>query len=126
MERREDACAADRDRNNTPSDRDATRGEVASFDQFLAHPREPAEQLRKDPSLVKNQEFVENHPELQAYLQQHQGVREKLKENPNAFMREENRYDRREDSMDRDTRHAHAASFGEFLGGHSEISEQLA
>ena len=37
--------------------------------------REIAEQLRKDPSLVKNDEFVKNHPALQTYLQQHPEVR---------------------------------------------------
>ena len=32
-----------------------------------SHP-EIAEQLRKNPSLVNNQEFVENHPALQTFL----------------------------------------------------------
>src|SRR5258708_7714389 len=122
FDRREAARVRDRDRNNTPRDRDTTRGELASFDQFLDHHRETAEQLRKDPSLIKNQEFVQGHPELQAYLQQHQGVREELTENPNVFMRQENRFDRREDardgdrhrnnaSRDRDVTHAELASF---------------
>ena len=63
--------------------------------------------------MVKNQEFLQHHPELQAYLQQHQGVRE------------EKRYDQHEDSIGRDSNHSHLASFGKFLGEHSEISEQL-
>jgi len=106
--------------NRNGRDRDTTRGELASFDHFLDSHRETAEQLHRDPSLVKNQQFVQNHPDLQAYLQQHQGVREELYENPNSFMRQENRYDRQEDSM-----RGGQASFREFLVGHSSISQDL-
>jgi hypothetical protein len=107
-------------------DRDINRQELAHFDQFLDSHRETAEQLRKDPSLVDNHEFIKNHPALQSYLQEHPELREQIKSNPNAFMQQEARYDRREDGMNRDaTGHRQAASFGEFLGGHSEISQRL-
>jgi hypothetical protein len=116
-DRRED----DRDRVN--------REELAHFDQFLDSHRETAEQLRRDPSLVDNEEFVRNHPALQTYLRDHPELREQIKSNPNAFMQQEARYaryDNRENGMDRgDTSHRQAASFGEFLGGHSEISQRL-
>jgi hypothetical protein len=116
--------------NSRPvQDNDATRQELARFDQFLDSHREIAEQLRKDPSLVNNQEFVKNHPALQTYLQDHPAVREEIKENPNAFMRQEDRYDRREDDRnragDRDTNRRELANFDRFLDGHREISEQL-
>ena len=115
------------DRREDARDRDVNREELARLDNFLDSHREIAEQLRKDPSLVDNHEFVKNHPALQAFLQQHPGVSEELKENPNAFMREEDRFDRREDrmGMDRDASHERMAKFGEFLGSHSNISEQL-
>jgi hypothetical protein len=114
-------------------DDDTTRQELARFDQFLDSHREIAEQLRKDPSLVNNQEFVKNHPALQTYLQDHPAVREEIKENPNAFMRQEDRYDRREDDRtgdrnragDRETNRQELANFNRFLDGHREISEQL-
>ncbi len=110
-------------------DRDTTHGQLASFDQFLDHHREIAEQLRKDPSLANNQKWVQDHPALQTYLQDHKGVREEIAENPNAFMTAENRYDRREDSYGRvnrgDMRHGDMDSFREFLGSHSSISQQL-
>ena len=89
----EDATAT---RSNVTRDRDTTREEVANFDQFLDSHRETAEQLRKDPSLVNNEQFVKSHPDLQAYLQQHPEVREEVKENPNAFMHQEARYERTE------------------------------
>src|SRR5260221_13907933 len=113
------------DRREDAHDGDTTRGELASFDQFLDRHRETAEQLRKDPSLTKNQEFVNKNPDLQAYLQEHPAVREEINENPNAFMRQENRYDRREDTHDRDLGHTNTASFRDFTRGHSAISEQL-
>ena len=106
-------------------DNDITRQELARFDQFLDSHREIAEQLRKSPSLVNDRNFVEQHQALQAYLQQHPAIREELKENPNAFMRQENRYDRREDARDRDISRQELASFDKFLDDHREVAEQL-
>jgi phage-related protein len=105
-------------------DHDTTRGQVASFDQFLDKHRELAEQVRKDPSLLDNQQFLKDHPALQTYLRDHQGVREEIQENPTAFMRQENRYDRTEAERggDLDAAHQH---FGEFLGHHTDISRDL-
>jgi hypothetical protein len=114
------------DRREDDRGRDFNRQELARFDQFLDSHRETAEQLRKDPSLVNNDEFVRNHPALQSYLREHPEVREQIRTNPNAFMQQEARYDRREDGMDRDSSsHRRFTSFGEFLGGHSEISQRL-
>ena len=53
---------------------DITRQELASFDSFLDSHPEMGEQLRRNPSLVDDREYVKNHPELQAYLQDHPGV----------------------------------------------------
>jgi hypothetical protein len=118
------------DRNDNDRDREAARSELANFGQFLDSHREVAEQLRKNPSLADNQEFLKDHPILQSYLQDHPVVRQELKNNPNAFMQEEASYDRREDEMNRGDRgrdfdHNHSASFGEFLDAHANISEQL-
>src|ERR1700752_2014138 len=67
--------------NDRPvQDNDITRQELARFDQFLDDHREIAEQLRKDPSLVDNQDHERNHPELQRYLEDHPVIREQLKE----------------------------------------------
>jgi hypothetical protein len=115
------------DRREDNRGRDVNREELAHFDQFLDSHREIAEQLRKDPSLADNGEFVKNHPALQTYLQDHPELRSELKQNPNGFMQLEARNEHRDDGMDRDrdTIHRPSASFGEFLGGHSNIAEQL-
>jgi hypothetical protein len=101
---------------------DRDRQELAHFDQFLDNHRETAEQLRRDPALVDNPQFVKGHPELQAYLQDHPGIREELEQNPNLLRQQASRFDHRDDGTDRDAMHR---QFGEFLGGHSAIAQQL-
>ncbi len=106
-------------------DSDLTRQQLAGFDQFLDKHPELAERLRKDPSLVKNEEFVENHPDLQRYMQDHPELREEFKENSSAFMRAEHRFDQREDARDRDMTRGELANMDRFLDSHPEIAEQL-
>jgi hypothetical protein len=125
QEERLDQREADRDRDRD-GDRDTTHRELANMDRFLDSHREIAEQLRKDPSLIDNRQWVANHPALQQFLQTHPRVREEFRENPNAFMREEERFDRREDARDdHDTTRRELASMDRFLDSHKEIAEQL-
>jgi phage-related protein len=110
----------------SPDRDDATRRQLASFDSFLDSHPEVAEQVRKDPSLVNNEEFVEKHGELKQYLQQHPEIREELSQNPNAFMHQEQRFDRREDQgRDRDVTRGELANMDHFMDSHPEIAEQL-
>jgi hypothetical protein len=115
-ERREDANS-DRDRNRD-NDHDITRREIAGVDSFLDSHPEIAEQLRKNPSLVNNKEFVSAHPALQQFLASHKELREELRENPSAFMSAERRYDRAEDRRV-------LSNMDQFLDSHPEIAEQL-
>ena len=116
-------------REDRGRDNDVTRRELANMDRFMDSHPEVAEQLRKNPSLVNNREFVENHPALQQFLAERPGVREEYKENPNAFMHQEERFDRREDSSttrrDRDVTRAELSSFNEFMGSHDKIADEL-
>jgi hypothetical protein len=113
------------DRTGDDRDRDVNRGQLASFDRFLDSHEEIAEQLRKNPSLVNNEEFVEKHPALHEYLQQNPGVRADLSQNPNGFLHQEQRFDQRENIADRRSVDPDMASFHEFLGDHSNVAEQL-
>ncbi len=109
-------------------DRDVTRGELANMDRFMDSHPEIAEQLRKNPALVDNKEFAKAHPEFQQFLAEHPGVREEYKENPNAFMRQENRFDTHEGygmGRDRDVTHGELSSFHEFLQSHGTIATEL-
>jgi len=115
-----------------------TREELASMDNFLDKHPEIAEQLRKDPSLIDNRRFVDDHPALQQYLQAHPRVSAEFREHPNAFMRDEERYDRWEDRReeargyynhdrdhDRDFDRREMSNFGEFLRGHTTTADAL-
>jgi hypothetical protein len=109
-------------------DRDVTRGELANMDRFMDSHPEIAEQLRKNPSLVDDKRFVNSHPELQEFMAQHPGVREEVRENPNAFMQQEQAFDRRQNAnfgRDRDVTGGELSSFHEFLEGHGTIANEL-
>src|SRR5215471_14762731 len=122
-----------------PQDVDARQSQLAAFDKYLDSHPEVAEQLRANPSLIKNEDFLEKHPGLQQFLQEHPGVREEISENPNAFMRQESRFDQREDrdrddrardrdrdrDFDRDRDRQQVAVFDRFLDRHPELAEQL-
>ncbi|HEY3129818.1 MAG: hypothetical protein DMG84_15635 [Acidobacteria bacterium] len=77
--------APDRDK----PDNDTTRAELGSFDQFLdSHPA-VAKDLKQNPNLINNPQYLSKHPGLKDYLQDHPRVREEVKENPGAFMSRE-------------------------------------
>jgi hypothetical protein len=106
--------------------RDNDRRDVVSFDRFLDGHREIAEQIRKDPSLLDNRDFVRDHPALQAYLADNQGVRDQIRQDPNGFMQQEDAFNRDSNMGDRDPMHDHMADFGGFLRNHSDIQRDVA
>ena len=130
---RRDASLRDRDAGGQDQDRGADRRdatEAADFNRFLDEHREIAEQVRKDPSLADNREFVQGHPELQSFLQDHPGVRDQLRQDPNAFMQQADRDNRDANQGDRDAggqngERREAVSFDRFLDSHREIAEQV-
>ena len=103
-------------------DDDASRQRLAQFDQFLDTHPEIAEQVRKDPSLLDNRAFLDQHAALQTFLQDHAAIREDVRQNPSGFMRQENGFDRPGDVRDRD---AMRRDFDAFMNGHREIAEQV-
>lgn len=124
-----DAGGLDRGGNDRGMpDRDTNRAEVVSLDRFLDEHREIAEQVRKDPSLLDNRRFVQNHPALQAYLQDNPGVRELVRQDPTVILqqdRDATLRDRDGGGPDRDVYHANAVNFDRFLNQHREIAEQV-
>jgi hypothetical protein len=115
------------------SDRNISRRDIVDMDRFLdAHP-EIAEQLKKDPSLIDNRQWVANHPALQEYLKTHIDVSAAFRAHPDQFMRDEDRYDQNGDhfggsgnrtSAD-DRNRGELTGFGQFLGGHTTIAAEL-
>jgi hypothetical protein len=113
--------------------RDGDRRDVDEFNRFLGDHREINEALMKDPNLVNDRRFVDDHPALKNFLQDHPQIREQIDQNPTAFMQQEERLDQRDDRGRDDNRrwdngdeHDHAARFGQFLGSHPDVGQQLA
>jgi len=134
-ERAEGDRDQDRDRDRD-RDRNISRRDVTEMDRFLDRHPEVSEQLRKDPSLIDNRQWVANHPALQEYLKTHPQVAETFRAHPDAFMRDENRYDERtEGDRDRygrtgergddERNRGELTNFGQFLGGHSSVASEL-
>jgi len=139
-ENRYERTEGDRDRDHD-RDHDITRKDLTEMDRFLDNHREISEQLRKDPSLIDNRQWVDSHADLREFLQKNPQVREEFKENPNAFMRAEERYDRHDGDRDHDWDRDHNArmsggdrddhnrgeftNFGQFLGSHSNMATEL-
>jgi len=62
------------------------RTQVKSYDDFMHSHPQVAEQLRKDPSLANNPQFIQSHPQYEQYLKEHPGIRTDLEKHPENFV----------------------------------------
>jgi len=99
-------------------DDDTTIQELSSFDAFLDSHPVVAEQLRKDPAEVNNEEFLAQHTDLRKYLLAHPQVRAEISENPARFMHQERGFEGLETPRE-------LTNLDAFLDSHPEIAEQL-
>lgn len=114
--------------NSNSQNPDVTRQEVATFDLFLDQHPDIDRQLRANPSLVNNSDFIEDHPALGQFLASHPEMTEELKENPRDFMHREQRFDRAENrarNPNPDVTRQEVANFDQFLDKHPDIDKQL-
>ena len=69
-----------------------TQGELNNFNAFLnAHPKTAAE-LRRNPGLLDNANYLEQHPELHSYLASHDALRKAVQTHPGQFVYQGGRY----------------------------------
>jgi hypothetical protein len=61
--------------------------EQHSFGQFLGTHSDISGQLSKDPSLLKNREYMSSHPELQAYMKTHPDAQSQMAKDPDSFLK---------------------------------------
>jgi len=61
--------------------------QFGSFDKFLDQHPAIAKQLEANPSLIRQKDYVADHPELEAFLKNKPTLRDNLVDNPNAFMK---------------------------------------
>ena len=123
--RDEDRLYRDERGNGNGNGNDITRREVVEMGQFLKDHPEVAEQLQKDPRLIDNEKFVNDHPQLHQFLAEHPHVREQFDEHPNAFMRDEDRLYRDQHGNGNDITRREVALMNGFLNDHREVAEQL-
>jgi hypothetical protein len=113
--------------NRGDQDRNLSHTELANMDHFMESHPEIGEQIRKDPSLLDNKQFVDNHPALRDFLAQHPGIRQEVRDNPNYFMHDEERYAHQQGQWGHGggMTQNDLASFHEFLEGHSNVAGEL-
>jgi hypothetical protein len=115
-------------------DSHATREEVSNFDRFLDNHPDIEQQLETKPSLVNDAGYVRSQPDLQDYLNAHPRIKAELQENPDYFMRRENRFERTRADRDRvraqnpnpDLTTQEVSRMDQFLDDHRNIEKQLA
>jgi hypothetical protein len=93
----------------------STSAEARNFDAFLdAHPDIDA-QLRTNPLLIKDQKWIQNHPEVLGYFDRNPQVKKEIAGSLSYFIRREGENVRKEE----------VATFQHFLSSNPKISEQL-
>ncbi|MFZ0640429.1 MAG: hypothetical protein WA020_14995 [Candidatus Acidiferrales bacterium] len=86
----------DMDRNRAQfADWFRTRRELATMDRFLSTHPDVEKQLEANPKLLDDQSYMQNHPELQDFLNNNRTVREAFDRNPALFMSLEERFQAR-------------------------------
>jgi hypothetical protein len=73
-------------RDSNMRDRDPMHDHMADFGGFLRNHSDIQKDLSRDPAVVKDHEYVQNHTELDAYLTAHPDVRAELMANPQDFV----------------------------------------
>jgi hypothetical protein len=107
-----------------------SRADIAIFDQFLDAHSDIDAQLRANPSLLTNAEYLEAHPQLENFLNQHPQIQSQLKENPSFFMERERRFDssearRRAGNPNPDLTRQEVATMDQFLDKYPNIDQDL-
>lgn len=70
---------------------------MKNFDVFLdAHPSIESD-LRANPKLANDPNYIKSHPDYQTFLREHPYVRQSLQENPAKTINREKRYDQKHD-----------------------------
>lgn len=76
-------------------DRPRREGALKNQDEFLDSHQNIDNDLRKDPRLIDNKDYVRNHPELQTYLHDHPNIRHEWREHPRNEMHRDETWQRK-------------------------------
>ncbi len=100
---------------------DITRGELRAFDGYLDSHPEIAAQLRRDPSLINDPNYLKANPSLREFFEDHPNTRKELRETPNYFMARESRFDRNDNDITR----TELRNVDNYLDRHPEVAKEL-
>ncbi len=103
------------------NDYDINRRELHNFDVFLDNHPKIAKDLKSNPGLANDPNYLSQHPQLQQFLSKHPGVKEELHENPNRFVNRERGFER----SGKDVTRGELRNFDGFLDKHPEVEEDL-
>ena len=108
--------------NNTAAgDPNINRTELDNFYKYMDSHPDVARELRNDPNLINNPNWLAQHPSTQQFLANHPGVSTQLRDDPGRFVNREERFQRDGDYVTR----RQAASADNYLDQHPEIAQQL-
>jgi hypothetical protein len=107
--------------NTGTNDHDINRTELYNFDRYLDDHPGVSRELKNNPNLINDPNWLAQHPSTQQFLQNHPGVKEEIRENPTQFMNRENRFERNGGDVSR----AEAAKADDFLDDHQQVARQL-
>src|SRR5258708_3445290 len=105
------------------------RSEMAQFAAFLDAHADIDAQLRTNPSLLKNAEFLEAHPQLESFINQHPRVQAQVGQNPSLLMDREKRFDanepRRTTNPNPDLTRQQVITMDQFLDKNPNVDKDL-
>lgn len=109
------------------SDPDATQRQVASFDRFLNEHPDVEAQLKANPSLINDPNFLGSQPALQNFLANNPLVRAELEESPIDFVRREDRNATGSGggALNPGMNEREVGRMDEFLDEHRDVEQQL-
>ena len=130
MQRENRFDSQERGSRGTNPNPDLTRQQVAALDQFLDSHRDIDQTLDKNPWLIRNAQYLKEHPELQTFLNQHPELKEESAETPKYLMQREQRFDARESSPrganpNPDLTRQQVAALDQFLDSHPDVDRTL-
>lgn len=102
-------------------DHDITHRELNNFDRYLDDHPQISRELRNNPNLINDPNWLAQHPSTQQFLKNHPGVNEEIRENPTQYMNRENSFERNGGDVSR----REAASADRYLDQHPEVAQQL-
>jgi len=74
-------------RPGEPAEKPGARNDtMQAFDHWMRQNPDAAQEIRKDPSLLNNSEYMAKHPDLQKFMEDHPDFRRAAKKNPNRVV----------------------------------------